>query len=90
MNKLEIICDLALKLHNANNSVQTAKRLYYDKIKEYEDEEGELIGKLDKWHPDHQEARDFTKFSYLFYKDAKRRHKNIKARLDRVCRNVGK
>ncbi len=77
---------LALDLHHANNIVKSLRSEYLGKLHAYEEEHGDLVGRLTFDHPDHAGAIAATKDEYAAYKQAKRAAYNIKRRLDGACR----
>ena len=83
------IGQLALDLHHANNLAKVLRNEYWDKLHEYEEEHGDLVGRLTFDHPDHAGAIAATKDEYAAYKQAKRTAYNIKRRLDNACRRCG-
>ena len=82
------IGQLALDLHYANNITKALQSEYWDKLHSYEEEHGDLIGRLTFDHPDHAGAIAATKDEYAAYKQAKREAYNIKRRLYYACGRI--
>ncbi len=88
ITKILSIGQLAIDLHNANNLAKALRSEYWDKLHEYEEDHGDLVGRLTFDHPDHAGAIAATKDEYAAYKKAKRSAYNIKRRLDYACGRI--
>lgn len=93
MNPKQIVAlitagQLAVDHLKAQFEVNHTRRLYIEKIEEYEQEWGPLKVKLDRFAEEHAQVRQFTHDAFEAHRAAKRNAYNIKRRLETACRKA--
>lgn len=93
MNKLNIfklimLGEFTIELFQLEQYVKNRRHDYFEKIKEFENLNGEINGKLDPSNTAHAQVIAFTKVSFDEYRRAKRCVYNMKRRLDNAAKRV--
>lgn len=88
ISQLMIVGELAVAMYRLEQESQSRRCDYLEKIKEFEESNGEINGRLDPRNPAHARVISFTKFSFDEYRSAKRAAYNLKRRLDNASKRV--
>lgn len=79
---------LAVDAHKAEWAAKVMYGEYTDKIREYEDQWGDLQCKINRFDDEFEHVRQFTQDAFEAHRAAKRVAYNIKRRLENACRKA--